>query len=358
MSLARERLGALSNALLGLPRNLPRLAARFLHPDLALRDWCRDRLAAGELPVAICRIERLGDIVATTAVASHLRRSLGPGVRIAWVCAAEYVPVLEGNPDIDAIFVEPCLTSWMMLRRHLPRDALVVELFLDSDRCGWTGLRVKQNISGWSIHNYYNNRNSLLAAYSGASGHPVPDIAPSLPRFASVREALPRAGSGARPLVAMHFTSRDPARSWPARNARLFCEAALAVGFDLIELGEESAASSPLETVQRPPSNGDVSDHLAALARADCFVGVDSGFAHAANALGVPALILLGEFRNFPDYFPFSGPHARSASWSILRSNGPLDRLKPDHVCASLLRLLTDDSQASEGKALTKDGIA
>ena len=356
MSLARERLGALSNALLGLPRNLPRLAARLLHPDLALRDWCRDRLAAGELPVAICRIERLGDIVATTAVASHLRRSLGPGVRIAWVCAAEYVPVLEGNPDIDAIFVEPCLTSWMMLRRHLPRDALVVELFLDSDRCGWTGLRVKQNISGWSIHNYYNNRNSLLAAYSGASGHPVPDIAPSLPRFASVREALPRAGRGARPLVAMHFTSRDPARSWPAHSARLFSEAALAAGCDLVELGNESLVASQLESIKRPPAGGDVSAHLMALARADCFVGVDSGFAHCANALRIPSLILLGEFRDFPDYFPFSGPHARGSSWCIMRNNGALAQLQPDDVCAALLRLLARESQTLEGRSSTDAG--
>lgn len=351
MSLAHERLVALRNALLGLPHNVPRLARRLFHPDLALRDWCGDRLAAGELPVAICRIERLGDIVATTAVASHLRRSLGPDVRIAWVCAAEYVPVLEGNPDIDAIFVEPCLTSWMMLRRHLPPDALVVELFLDSDRCGWTGLRVKQNLSGWTIHNYYNNRNSLLAAYSGASGHPVPDIAPSLPRIASVRAALPRDGSVARPLVAMHFTSRDPARSWPARNARLFSEAALAAGCDLIELGEQSQVSSQLKSVKRPPAPGDVSAHLMALARADCFVGVDSGFAHCANALGIPSLILLGEFRDFPDYFPFSGPHARSSSWCILRSDGALDRLEPDEVCAALLRLLAQQSQTLEGRS-------
>jgi heptosyltransferase-3 len=259
--------------------------------------------------------------------------------------------VLEGNPDIDAIFVEPCLASWMMLRRRLPRDALVVELFLDSDRCGWTGLRVKQNISGWSIHNYYNNRNSLLVAYSGASGHPVPDIAPSLPRFAGVRAALPRAGSGARPLVAMHFTSRDPARSWPARNARIFSEAALAAGCDLIELGNEPLVASQLESINRPAAGGDVSAHLMALARADCFVGVDSGFAHCANALKIPSLILLGEFRDFPDYFPFSGPHARGSSWCIMRNNGALDRLQPDDVCAALLRLLAQESRSLEGRS-------
>jgi hypothetical protein len=89
MSLFRERLSVLANALLGLKRNLPRLAVRLFRPDSRLRDWCRYRLAADERPVAICRIERLGAIIATTRVASYLRSTLGPRVRIAWVCAAE-----------------------------------------------------------------------------------------------------------------------------------------------------------------------------------------------------------------------------------------------------------------------------
>lgn len=340
MSLSGERLAALRDAVMRLPRNLPQLAVRLLRPNPTLVAWCKEMLASDLLPVVLCRIERLGDIVATTAVAGHLRRSLEPRARIAWVCAAEYVQLLDGNPDIDAVFVEPCLTSWMMQRRRLPSQARVVELFLDSDRCSWTGLRVKQHLSGWTIHNYYSKGNSLLAAYSSAADCPVPDLAPRLPQFARLREGQARRLGKTRPRVAVHFSSRDPARSWPAPQALHFCEAALAAGCDLIELGNEDRVASRIAGVDRLPPGSGISDHLSALAGADAFVGVDSGFAHCANALRIPSLILLGKFRDFADYAPFSGPHARSSMWRILRSDGPLALLSPDDASAALILLL------------------
>jgi heptosyltransferase-3 len=340
MSLARERLVAVRDALLRLPRSIWQLGLRALHPDPALGAWCEERLAAGQLPVVLCRIERLGDIVATTAVAGHLRRTLGPNARIAWVCAAPYLPLLRGDPAIDEVFVEPCLTSWMLQRRRLPPQTLAVELFLDSDRCCWTGLRVKQHESGWTIHNYYRHGTSLLAAYSGAAGYPMPDLPPSLPSFARMRETRSRGPGAGGPRVAVHFASRDAARRWPAASARRFCENALAAGCILVELGDDAILASQIDSVENLPHESDISDHLHALAACDCFVGVDSGFAHCANALEIPSVILLGEFRDFRDYCPFSGPHARGPLWRILRSGGPLELLSSDAVSEALAELL------------------
>lgn len=351
MSLARERVAALGDALLRLPSHLWQLGVRALRPDPALALWCAGRLAAGQLPVVLCRIERLGDIVATTAVAGHLRITLGPRARIAWVCAAEYAALLQGDPAIDAVFVEPCLTSWLMQRRRLPPQALAVELFLDSDRCCWTGLRVKQSRSGLTIHNYYSQGQSLLAAYSGAAGHPVPDLPPSLPRFARMRASRVRPGIRARPKVAVHFSSRDAMRSWPTQNARRFCENALASGCDLVELGADTLLGSAVQGIECLPADSDISCHLRALAGCDCFVGVDSGFAHCANALEIPSVILLGKFRNFAGYFPFSGPHARGSSWRILRSVGPPALIAADQVSAAMRQLLEAGASPSDRAA-------
>jgi len=350
MTLARERLAAFGNAMLGLPRQLPQLALRSIKPNRALIEWCKETIASGHLPVVLCRIERLGDIVATTAVAGHLRQTHGPRARIAWVCAAEYVSLLAGNPDIDAVFVEPCLTTWMMVRRHLAPQTLIVELFLDSDRCCWTGLRVKQHKTGWSIHNYYCEGNSLLAAYSAAAGCPVPDLPPQLPRFVRQRAARLPAPAAAKPRVAVHFSSRDPARSWPIENARTFCHAALAAGCELIELGNERLVSAQPSPVACLPPGSEIASHVEALATVDCFVGVDSGFAHCANALEVPALVLLGAFRNFSGYFPYSGPHARGPLWRCLRSEGSLAQLTPGNVSAALLQLLAAGRLWEQGR--------
>lgn len=56
------------------------------------------------------------------------------------------------------------------------------------------------------------------------------------------------------------------------------------------------------------------------------------GFAHCTNALGIPALVLLRDFRSFPDYFPYSGNHARSDLWRCLRSRGSMEGLSVDTV--------------------------
>jgi heptosyltransferase III len=342
MSLALERMAALGNAARHLPRRLPQLIGRLARPNPELMAWCESVCAADRLPVVLCRIERLGDIVAATPVAGHLRRTLGPNARIAWVCAAEYIGLLQDNPDIGAVFVEPCLTTWLMVRRRLAPQTLVVELFLDSDRCCWTGLRVKQKKSGWSIHNYYCNGNSLLAAYSGAAGYAVPDLAPQLPHFARLREMRTTLSGTNRPRIAIHFSSRDSARSWPAENVQAFCAAALAAGYELVELGNERLmAMQPAPLACLPPGS-EIADHVSALATADCFVGVDSGFAHCANALGIPSLILLASFRCFTGYFPFSGPHARGPLWRCLRKEGTLAQLTPSEVIMALANLLNN----------------
>ena len=354
MSLARERLAALSNAVLQVPHNLPRLARHLLRPDIMLSNWCNAVLAAGQIPFVICRIERLGDIVATTSVASHLRDQFGQSARIAWVCADEYASVLRGNPDIDAIFVEPCLTAWMLQRRRLSPSTRIVELFLDSDRCSWTGMRVKLHKSGWTTHNYYLRGQSLLAAYSSAAGYPVPDLSPVLPHISLLRDQRQRPPDALK-RIAVHFTSRDPARSWPMESALRFCKAALSAGYQLIELGNEALVASQLHDVESPNNDDDISSHLVALARVDCFVGVDSGFAHCANALRIPAVILLGNFRNFPGYCPFSGPHARGKLWQILRSASTLATLAPDDVINALHHMLENARLADQHSAVQGD---
>ena len=332
MGLARERLDALVSAAIHAPARLPYLCKSLARGNPALREWCRRTLDQGFQPVVICRLERLGDVVACTPVARHLKVKLGAKTRIAWVCASDYAFLLHGNPDIDEVFIEPCLTTWWVARSRLPPAIIVVELFLDTDRCCWTGLRMKQRSSGITTHNYYGERRSLLSAYSGAAGYPTPDDLPRLTVFEQERfEALDSRPKKEKRL-AVHFFSRNKERSWNAESAACFCRTAAAHGWKIVELGKEQVVASRLAQVRSPPPAGGLNGQLSALARADLFVGVDSGFAHCANALRIPALVLLGQFRSFPDYFPYSGNHAHSDSWRCLRSGGSMEGMSAETV--------------------------
>ena len=65
----------------------------------------------------------------------------------------------------------------------------------------------------------------------------------------------------------------------------------------------------------------------AVLSRATLFIGIDSGPAHLANAVGVPAVILLGSYKGFAGYMPYSGGYADGTRADIVRTDGPMDTL-------------------------------
>jgi ADP-heptose:LPS heptosyltransferase len=63
------------------------------------------------------------------------------------------------------------------------------------------------------------------------------------------------------------------------------------------------------------------------------FIGIDSSFAHFANALNVKnMLILLGDLHDFGDYVPYSGLSESQIKDAIIRHRGPLRDLPVDVV--------------------------
>ncbi len=75
---------------------------------------------------------------------------------------------------------------------------------------------------------------------------------------------------------------------------------------------------------------------------ANLFIGVDSCFAHIANAFRVDSIILMGRFRNFPTYTPFSGDFPHSEHFKILRAqhNAPAKELPVEYVVKVVREML------------------
>lgn len=66
---------------------------------------------------------------------------------------------------------------------------------------------------------------------------------------------------------------------------------------------------------------------VAVLSKATLFIGIDSGPAHLANAVGVSAVILLGGYKGFVRYMPYSGGYQDGTRADIVRTNGPMNTL-------------------------------
>ena len=70
--------------------------------------------------------------------------------------------------------------------------------------------------------------------------------------------------------------------------------------------------------------------------RAALFVGVDSGPAHLANAVGTPGVVLLGRYRGFDAYVPYSGGYADGSNATLVRADGPAATIDPAAVARAV----------------------
>ena len=66
--------------------------------------------------------------------------------------------------------------------------------------------------------------------------------------------------------------------------------------------------------------------------RAKLFIGIDSGPAHLANAVGTFGVIMFGNYIGFERYNPFSGGYRNGSNAVLLYANGPVEAIQVDSV--------------------------
>lgn len=83
------------------------------------------------------------------------------------------------------------------------------------------------------------------------------------------------------------------------------------------------------------------------IGQAGLFVGIDSGPAHMANAMGTDGVILLGQLFDFTDYLPYSGRYKQGEGVTILNDFGkPCAELPFDWVQTAVAARLSQPKLA------------
>lgn len=269
------------------------------------------------------RFSSIGDIVLATSPLATLRRTF-PSARIDFITLTRYSPLLEGHRDLDrllALSAQAGFSALEDLGRHLRRSGydLVVDLH-NSLRSRIIGRHLRgtkklvlkkprwKRFLLFQFHRnrfppYFSQRRLLhepLAEYLG------PDYQPPLTRLyltslerQQARDRLDGAGVGDDYLVVIPAAAWGQ-KSWlPARYREVLQEVGGAGGLDLVVLG--GAGDEICARIIPPGVNGvdlhgqtDLRESLGIISRARLVLGSDTGFLHAAEALGVPALMLLG----------------------------------------------------------------
>lgn len=355
---------------------------RFMHPP------------EGKSPrILVIRRDNIGDLLCTTPLLRGIRERY-PAAYLAVLVSSYNVEAIEGNPDIDDVFVFPkrqqrsgsllalALSRWQLERRlrALRFDDVVLA------NGGW---RYARRLGGARMVGFRERDNPdgkqpdvVVPLADGAAMHEVEKLAalgralgienatgplrtfPAAAALASVRGRLEAKGFQAgRPSIALHISSRRPQQRWPEESflalMRRLHEASPALQFlllwspgaenDVLHPGDDDkaariqAAAADLPLFPCPTTG--VRELLAALDIADRVVCSDGGGLHVAAALAKPIVCFFGD-SIAAEWRPWGVPHVL-----LQPSSRVVADISVDEAFAALTRLEAATAASSVGFA-------
>lgn len=287
------------------------------------------KLRAGGRPlIAIILSEQMGDIIGCEPVVREVRQR-HPAAYILWVVREPYVDLVKYHPDLDGYLIEKCPGERVLLLRSGIYDT-VYNMHISHRKCRYCTddpVNPTADRIGLTFDNYY-HRGDLLYMFSQAAGLPALTDDPVMHIPEPVRQRVAGLGLPDR-LIVIHGQSSHVMRDWPAHHwNQLVAWLISTYPHTIVEIGLQ-----PVVTIEHPQFRslcGQLSllETAEVIQRAGLFIGIDSGPAHMANAVGTEGIILLGQLFGFVDYMPYSGRYKRGEGVTILNDYG--------HPCAEL----------------------
>ena len=292
--------------------------------------------------IAIGLIEHMGDIVACEPVSRYLRNK-NPDAYILWAVREPYSELIENNPHIDETLVVHCLTEWISLSDSGIFDE-VIDLHVNKRICPVCKipLQKKHGNLDITVENYY-NYGSLLAAFCQGAGLPILNEPPKVYISDSVVQTVNDLNLPNEYITFNCFTN-EVSRDWQNSKWVTLAEQILEkYNIAIVEVGLESALTNNQNTAHLNLC-GKLSQLETAevIRRSILFVGVDSGPAHLANAVGTFGIVLLGHYRSFRHYLPYSGHYADGTNAELIYNKvGAASDIIVDDVVTALSKQLS-----------------
>ena len=297
------------------------------------------RARARQQQIAIVLIEHMGDIVACEPVARHVRAQ-HPDARITWVVKEQYRELVEHHPCVDDVLTVDCITEWNLLSASGLFD-VVVNLHINGRNCPHCGCFP---VARWetrhdvTLDDYYDH-GSLLPVFSSCAGLPPLTDGPKVHVPAEVRERVDTMNLPSE-FIVFHCTSNEDSRDWGDDKWReLVALVKRAWNGAIVEVGSQpcAAALAPGDVVNLC-GRLSLLECAEVIRRARLFVGVDSGPAHFANAVGTFGVVLLGDYKGFHRYVPYTGDFGSGRNAELVYPRTGPARLIPAARVAAIVR--------------------
>ena len=259
-----------------------------------------------EPTIAIVRVAALGDIVASEPIIRYLKKKY-PNYKITWIINQEFDEIFRVHPFLDyLVFVQHLEEATLLANEFSKSDnRKIVNLHFSIALCVNTGNYVTNtNDPNINIKTYY-NYGGLLEVYTQAARLPKLSDAPIF--FLDQNINIPGLPEN---FVVFHCLSRDQSRNWDSMKWKKLLYFFISRGIDVIEIGFSPVLTSKNKKYHDFTKNHSIQFLAHVISKADFFIGIDSGFAHIANALKVNGVVIMGRFTTFTDHVPFTGFYA------------------------------------------------
>ena len=284
--------------------------------------------------IGVLLAEHFGDIVACEPLSRELKL-LYPDSKIYWIVKKSYRELLDFNPNVDVIIEEYSVLYSMILTENNPFDQFY--------NCHLSGLRrysylrkSLQNPLAESLniltHNYFNYGN-ILEVFAKVSGLPVLEKAPKIYIPKLIESKIDKLHFSKKTIV-VHCHSNYSPKDWQVYYwEKLILNILNQYDYNIIEIGLKSTLEIYHSGYYNFCGNLSLLETAEIIKRAEYFIGIDSGPAHFANAVGTYGFLLFGKLGEFENYMPYSGRYQDKSNVKFITKEGqPCSELEYDKV--------------------------
>lgn len=302
----------------------------------------KSSLRPGQKFICIGLVQHFGDIVAAEPVARHLRRE-NPDAYLVWLVGAPYRELVSSHPALNEVLTISCVAEHSQLAAIAPVDQFV-DLHLDLCLCPKLHVlhRKRQGDSSINVFNYFRH-GSLLEAFSKSAGLPPLTDAPMLSVPSAVQRMMDQIAQR-EPFFVIHTTSNERSRDWdPGHWVKLAQILSATFQVRIVEVGLRSSLGPSAAGVINLCGKLSLLQTADLIRRCSGFLGVESGPAHVANAFQRPSVILLGSYRAFRRYNPYTGFLSTHAEAMLIQWDGPVASIPLEIVVARANHVFATD---------------
>jgi len=293
--------------------------------------------------------EHMGDVVAAEPIARQLRKE-HPDARIIWCVNDKFKDLVLYNPHLDHILTVTCIAEWILLKKLVAHRLTVHDLHLKGRSCRKYKLTNKNNNdSGIDIFNYL-DRGSLLEVFVKTAGLRYPDD--DAPRFYFSRDVRDKVKLP-YDYVVVHPLANDQERNWTTEGWNQMVEKLLLAhpNLHVVEIGLSATIENKSPRFHDLTAKYTLQQLAYIIKGAKLFIGVESGFAHIANAVGTNSAVMIGYFQHYKNYMVYTGRFASGENCILHYHQGTLSGMLPEEFWPSVESRLPAASVSNLAKA-------